>query len=516
MKPLKKNALIVSCQAEENEPLHGSVHMQKMAVAAVESGAMGIRANTAEDVRAIKAVVDVPVIGIIKDRQYDYEAFITTRPEHAKHLIEAGADYVAIDASRVSRPVALKDLISYIRTHFKDTGIVADIADIEDARQVATLNPDYLSTTLSSYTEYTKDRPKPDLELIAKLTDQFSIPVLAEGNYQSPEQVRKALLNGAYSVIVGGAITRPQQITKRFTDALEDLQGNILAIGIDLGATHTRAVLTDRQGTVKAKLLRQTPETPDLIVKNIVKMIEALKAHDQLTAVGIASAGRTDIKSGTIVYATDNIPDWTGRKLGLEIYNETGYFPAIDNDANFAAYAEWSKNNFNSLGLMTIGTGIGGGIVINGNILRGSNGGGGEIGHIIYPGNQLPCTCGKNGCIETLVSGKALQQQLNNRNGDKANVLKAYSKKIAWLIDTVNRIVEVEKFFVGGVAVRYGEQLLELFNQELVKIDSHYDDFVQFSTLGELSGAIGAALYALDQGYKQSVSGEKAVEEECL
>src|SRR6056297_1211100 len=153
-----KNSLIVSCQAEEGEPLHGPQHMQRMALAAVQSGAKGIRANSAVDVKAIKKVVDVPIIGLIKDRNPDYEAFITTTPEQVQALVEAGADLVALDSTRVSRPISLEELYRYIKENHPQIGIVADVADIEDANAVVPLKPNFISTTLSGYTSYSEHR----------------------------------------------------------------------------------------------------------------------------------------------------------------------------------------------------------------------------------------------------------------------------------------------------------------------------------------------------------------------
>src|SRR6056297_567399 len=136
-----KNSLIVSCQAEEGEPLHGPQHMQRMALAAVQSGAKGIRANSAVDVKAIKKVVDVPIIGLIKDRNPAYEAFITTTLEQVQALVEAGADLVAIDSTRVSRPVALREFYQSIKEQYPQIDIVADVADIKDAQAIIPLKP---------------------------------------------------------------------------------------------------------------------------------------------------------------------------------------------------------------------------------------------------------------------------------------------------------------------------------------------------------------------------------------
>ncbi len=410
-----KNALIVSCQAEENEPLHGSQHMQRMALAAVQSGAKGIRANSAIDVKAIKKVVDVPVIGLIKDRNPQYEAFITTTKEQVKSLIEAGADLVAIDSTRVSRPVSLENIYGYIRENYPNIGIVADVADINDVKEILQLEPDFISTTLSGYTDYSLHRSKPDLDLINEIRDVTQIPVIAEGNYNEPFQIRQAVLTGAYTVIVGGAITRPQQIARRFVEAISDFHDEIFSIGIDIGATHTRGLLTDRFGKILHTIMTNTPTVADKIIHTVTEIINELRSNSQhITSVGIATAGRCDEKNGTILYATDNIKNWSGREIGKEIYEQTGLFPMVNNDANLAAYGQWKMSKENSLALLTIGTGIGAGIIINGKLINGAFGGGAEVGHITLPGNENLCTCSKRGCIETVASAKVLKERLDS------------------------------------------------------------------------------------------------------
>ena len=499
-----KNALIVSCQAEEDEPLHGSHHMQRMALAAVQSGAKGIRANSAIDVQAIKKVVDVPVIGLIKDRNPEYKAFITTTPQQIKALVEAGADLVAIDSTRVTRPVSLKTLYEYIKSTYPKTGIVADIADIKDVKEIINLKPDFISTTLSGYTDYSIHRDKPDLDLINEIRKITQIPVIAEGNYNEPYQIRQAILRGAYTAIVGGAITRPQQITRRFVEAISDFQEEITSIGIDIGATRTRGLLTDRFGTVLDTVIKETPKDADEIILSVAKMIKHfLSVTKNITSVGIATAGRCDEKNGTILYATDNIKNWSGREIGKEIYELTGLFPIINNDANLAAYGQWKISKESSMALMTIGTGIGAGIVIDGKLINGAFGGGAEVGHIILPGNERVCTCSKRGCIETVASAKVLKEQIDVHPESEQIILDEFVKNISWLIDTIQSIVEVNTFYLSGAILHYKETFIKAVNKTLKSLDSKYlDNFVRISDLGELAGTIGASLYALDHAYK--------------
>ncbi|MFW6262720.1 MAG: putative N-acetylmannosamine-6-phosphate 2-epimerase [Thermotogota bacterium] len=499
-----KNALIVSCQAEEGEPLHGAQHMQRMALAAVQSGAKGIRANSAIDVEAIKRVVEVPVIGLIKDRNPEYDAFITTTPEQVQALVEAGADLIAIDSTRVSRPVELKTLYDYTKTYHPKTGIVADVADLKDVETVISLKPDFISTTLSGYTDYSENRNKPDLELIDEIKHITNIPVIAEGNYNEPYQIRHAILRGAYTVIVGGAITRPQQIARRFVEVISDFQKEIFSIGIDIGATRIRGILTDQFGKIIHSEINQTPKDSDTIIHLVSGMINRLSAQSSnITSLGIATAGRCDEKTGSILYATDNIKNWTGKAIGKEIFEQTGLFPVINNDANLAAYGQWKTSKEQSLVLLTVGTGIGAGIIIDGQLITGAYGGGAEVGHIILPGNEMICTCSKRGCIETVASAKALRENLDHHPGSEKEIIAMFTSNLAWLIDTIQRTVETNAFYLSGSIIKYGERILNQLNQQLKQLDQSYrEDFVKFSDLKEMAGAVGAALYALDHAYK--------------
>jgi N-acylglucosamine-6-phosphate 2-epimerase len=214
--------IIVSCQAFEGEPLYADYSMARMALSALDGGAKGIRTNGIRDIKQIREVTDVPIIGLYKDYLKGYDVFITPTSTHALEVLEAGADIVAFDCTDRKRPEPLENIFVKIREKFPEKLIMADIASFHDAENILKLRPDILATTLSSYTEETVSRPKPDLELLKKLVDKFNVPVVAEGNYWEPEEVVKALDLGAYAVTVGSAITRPHLITKRFNLAVEN------------------------------------------------------------------------------------------------------------------------------------------------------------------------------------------------------------------------------------------------------------------------------------------------------
>lgn len=216
-----RGGLIVSCQAEPREPLHGSAIMAAMARAAAEGGAAGIRANGPEDIRAIRQAVDLPVIGIYKVDLPGYEVRITPRLEDALQVARAGAQIIALDATSRPRPEA-GDAGAFIRMVKHATGcpIMADVSTLEEGLAAAEAGADLVGTTLSGYTSYSPLQEEPDLQLVHQLSSLLSIPVVAEGRIATPRQARQALEMGAFAVVVGTAITRPQWITRQFVSAL--------------------------------------------------------------------------------------------------------------------------------------------------------------------------------------------------------------------------------------------------------------------------------------------------------
>jgi N-acylglucosamine-6-phosphate 2-epimerase len=215
------NGIIVSCQALENEPLHGSEFMAKMAKAAEMSGAVGIRSNSPQDIEAIRKAVNLPVIGLYKVNYDDSPAYITPTIREVGEVAKAGADIVAIDCTKCLKPgnVTTRDFIRDIKAHYNII-ILADISTYEEAMEAQDAGADMISTTLSGYTPYSPQIEEPDFELIETLARDASIPVFAEGRIWSPAEASKALDLGAFAVIIGSAITRPQLITQRFVQAV--------------------------------------------------------------------------------------------------------------------------------------------------------------------------------------------------------------------------------------------------------------------------------------------------------
>ncbi|WP_212391775.1 N-acetylmannosamine-6-phosphate 2-epimerase [Sporosarcina beigongshangi] len=220
-----KNGLVASCQALENEPLHSPFIMSKMALAAHLGGAVGIRANSAQDIQAIKKEVSLPVVGIVKRDYPDSDVFITATQKEVDELIESGCEMIAMDATLRQRPHGekLKSLVDYIKENHPNIQLMADISTLEDALEAERLGFDCVSTTLYGYTNETSGCKlyENDFDFIKVILNNVRIPVIAEGNILTPEMAKTVISLGAHSVVVGGAISRPQQITSRFVDVIK-------------------------------------------------------------------------------------------------------------------------------------------------------------------------------------------------------------------------------------------------------------------------------------------------------
>lgn len=216
--------LIVSCQAVKGEPLYGLGIMKYMARAAVQGGAVGIRANYVSDIVDIRTEVDVPIICIIKAEYPDSEVYITPTLKEVKELLDCGAKVIALDATLRTRPggVTLKELVDYIRANAPDVEIMADCSNYEEALNAHELGFDYIGTTLRGYTQYTKGIALPDVTFIARLVKDFpDTKIIAEGGIWEVGQLKNVWETGVYAVVIGSSITRPKDITKRFAEVIK-------------------------------------------------------------------------------------------------------------------------------------------------------------------------------------------------------------------------------------------------------------------------------------------------------
>ncbi|UYN99165.1 MAG: N-acetylmannosamine-6-phosphate 2-epimerase [Devosia sp.] len=208
--------LVVSCQARADNPLHGPQFMGAMALAARDGGAVAIRANGPDDIAAVQAA-GLPVIGIHKVFSTEHPVYITPDFAAAAAIVAAGARVVALDCTLRPRDGERPEVL--VRRIREELGaeVFADISTLDEGLAAADWGADYVATTLSGYTEATEPKPQhPDLDLLESLAQRLSVPVVAEGRYNTPQWVRRGFEAGAHAVVVGTMITNPREITASF------------------------------------------------------------------------------------------------------------------------------------------------------------------------------------------------------------------------------------------------------------------------------------------------------------
>ena len=223
-----KGQLIVSCQALPQEPLHSSFIMGRMARAAKEGGAAGIRANTKEDIKEIQEVTGLPIIGIVKRDYPDSAVYITPTMKEIEELMEVKPEIVAIDATGALRHgnMTLADYFHQIKEKYPEQKLMADCSTIEEALFADELGFDFIGTTMVGYTPQSKGLKieENDFEILRTILKKVKHPVIAEGNVNSPEKAKRVIELGSYAVVVGSSITRPQLITKGYAEAVNSVE----------------------------------------------------------------------------------------------------------------------------------------------------------------------------------------------------------------------------------------------------------------------------------------------------
>jgi N-acylglucosamine-6-phosphate 2-epimerase len=241
--------IIISCQASSGEPIYEENCLLSIIKSVINGGASGLRLAGCKDIEETRKISDIPVIGITKPDPLPCEAgvnpetaavsrrtginsfpenwkeivYITPTFEDAKKISQAGADIIAIDGTSRKRPKEnLAELIEKIHNELKKP-VMTDCATVEEGLMCRLLGADIISTTLSGYTQETlnKNKDEPDFELLESLVKIVESPVILEGRIWTVEHAKKAFELGAYAVVIGSAVTRPQLITKRFIDAVK-------------------------------------------------------------------------------------------------------------------------------------------------------------------------------------------------------------------------------------------------------------------------------------------------------
>lgn len=223
-----RGGLIVSCQVQHDDPVYSEDFVLKMAKAAEWAGAVGIRANSPEQIRLIKSNIDLPMIGLYKIWHDDTDVFITPTLEAAKQVWEAGAEIIALDCTaqitHEGRPAY--ELLPVVKKEIPEAIIFADVSNYDEAKRAVEMGADIVGPTLYGYTEETKNITGPDLREFARMCRDLGDRafMIMEGHIYTPEDAVKCLYLGADAVVVGSAITRPNLIAKRFTDLISGLR----------------------------------------------------------------------------------------------------------------------------------------------------------------------------------------------------------------------------------------------------------------------------------------------------
>ena len=212
-----RGQLIVSVQADDSSPLRAVQHIVALSKAALTGGAAGLRLRSGEDIAAVRAITQVPIIGLTKQTHPGSEVYITATPDEVREVAAAGADIVAFDGTDLPRPFTVAELIQ--AAHTAGALAMADISTLAEARAAYQAGADIVGTTMSGYTPHSPQQSGPDFELMAAL-HSAGLPFIAEGRLNSPELAARAARTGAYAVVVGSAITRPDHVTRWFADAL--------------------------------------------------------------------------------------------------------------------------------------------------------------------------------------------------------------------------------------------------------------------------------------------------------
>jgi glucokinase len=311
-----------------------------------------------------------------------------------------------------------------------------------------------------------------------------------------------------------------------------------VAIGVDVGGTTTKAALVDPSGTLHSRI--EIPTEAGAGTKSVLTVIERLmgEAPDlnlQVVGVGVGAAGFIDVKDATVTFSPN--VTYGDPHIGKVVREHVGLPVVVDNDANLAAWGEacfGGAKGVRDLALLTLGTGVGGGFVVDGRLIRGSTGAGAEVGHMVIDPDGPECPCGLRGCLEQFASGTAIARMarealkeapksaiLNFATSTETvsaidvaraaheydetacEVLRQAGKFLAIGLSNVVNLFDPEVIVLSGSVVRAGEPYLGPTRDELslrMQAQRRRAMRLDVSKLGTDAGILGAAALALGVG----------------
>jgi N-acetylmannosamine-6-phosphate 2-epimerase / N-acetylmannosamine kinase len=498
------NSLIVSCQPVPGGPLDSPQTVVGFALAAVASGAKGLRIEGLENLKAVRTATKVPIIGLIKRDLPGSPVRISPLIEDVQSLAAAGADIIAFDATLRSRPVEADLLCQTIKRLGKVA--MADISTLREAQLAIDFGADLIGTTMSGYTGG-PEPDNPDFDLLRAVVT-LGNPVIAEGRIRTPDQASLAIRLGAHAVVVGSAITRPEHITSWFALAIEMAKpkaGNMTAthsLGIDIGGTKTLVCLIDG-----AKIIDHA-ETPTLRHSSAAAWCDeiarlAKKWHGQYgcggaAVTGIVNGGRWSALSPDTLPVPDNFP------LASELEARLGKQVHCVNDAQAGAWGEYKHGagKQDDLFFITVSTGIGGGAVVHGQLATGRGGMSGSAGNLKLRRN------GQLLRVEDVAAGLAIAGRAKAAGQDvdaKAVFAAAASGEdwarqiteeslqvIADLVANIQLLIDPPCIVIGG-GIGLAPGVIENLRSRLSTLPAAQRPEIRPAALGKFAGAIGAA-----------------------
>ncbi|MBS1799508.1 MAG: putative N-acetylmannosamine-6-phosphate 2-epimerase [Acidobacteria bacterium] len=533
-----RHKLIVSCQAFPNDPMEDTETLRRVARSAVLGGASGLRLNSAEHVRAIRQDTDLPIIAIEKSFEGG-QLRITPDFASAAALAAAGANIIALDCTDREHKHG-EPWREIVRRIHDELGllVMADIATLHDGILAAEGNADIVAPTLHGYTEETKHSLGFHPELVTALARETGKPIIAEGNVSTPALACIALEAGAWSVVVGSAITRPGVITATFVKEMASFaqpKPSQYVVGIDIGGTAVKAAVVSADGAIQFAhdVPTQASQGRQAIVQALDTALGTIRAASDagldLAGIGVASAGAIDAKNGTVFAATDNLPGWVDFDIKQHLRGISSLPAYVENDAQAAALAEvrfGKASGLSNIVAVTIGTGIGGGVIVDGRLVRGTFGFAGTIGHQTIRFDGRECNCGRRGCLEAYVSTVALVEEYRKQKpgafadqpaataarevsrlsieGDIA-ARQAYSQLASYLAEglaNISNILDPDGIILSGGLIEGQAAFVREVQeraQSLIHFGNKRPPVILHSESGRYAGVLGAAVSAFHQ-----------------
>lgn len=511
-----QNGLVVSCQPVDEGPMDEPAIVAAMARAAVAGGAAGLRIEGVENLRAVRPLVDVPIIGIVKTTTEDTPVRITVSLENVRDLIAAGADIIAYDATDRPRP----DSTLLVAQAIVDSGAtaMADCSSSSDATRAIEMGAQIIGTTLSGYTnDTTTGDSGPDLSLIRDFA-KLGVFVMAEGRISTPEDARRALASGANSVTVGTSLTRLEIMTRRFAKAVggTNFRKSISGYALDLGGTKTAAIRIS-DGIVVDRFHRAT-DSKNSPAQQVSTMVEALaglgfEGHEPL---GVAVTGRVD-RAGRWSAVNQNT---LGNIRQIPLHSElSARFAKVSvlNDAAAATLAEQRLGVGRGIGdfaFVTVSTGVAGGLVLGGNLVLSDDGLAGHMGFSTTQLGTADCGSGRFGTVESVASGKAIAAEARAAGYDMdasdvfdqarlgepwaQEIFDRSASAIAEMIGNLAAILGIRSCAIGG-SVGLSDGYIDRVRHHIARTPGLFAVDLAPAELGKDGPLIGALIAALEE-----------------